>query len=121
MLTLIFKDVRALWGSATTTASDRKEVVRHLVERVSAAVQGETEWVDVTIQWAGGFVSRHEVRRPVRRVEQLRDYPALMARVAELHRAGKTSGEVAEALNREGFRPPKRNFSIIPGTCRGSW
>jgi len=52
MLTLIFKDVRALWGSATTTAADRKEVVRHLVERVSVAVQGETEWVDVTIQWA---------------------------------------------------------------------
>ena len=64
-----------------TTAADRKEVVRHLVERVAVAVQGETEWVDVTIHWAGGFVSRHEVRRPVRRVEQLRDYPALLARV----------------------------------------
>jgi hypothetical protein len=60
-------------------------VVRHLVDRVVVAVQGETEWVDVAIHWAGGFVSRHEVRRPVRRVEQLRDYPALMARVGALH------------------------------------
>ena len=76
--------------------------MRHLVERVSVAVQGETEWVDVTIHWAGGFVSGHEVRRPVRRVEQLRDYPMLMARAAELHRSGMTSGEVAEAADREG-------------------
>ena len=108
MIKSLSGDVPALWRAATTTAADRQEVVRHLVERVAVAVQGETEWVDVTIHWAGGFVSRHEVRRPVRRVEQLRDYAALMARVAELHGAGRTSREIAEALNREGFRPPKR-------------
>jgi hypothetical protein len=102
------EDIPALWRAPTTTVQDRQAVVRHLVERVVVAVQGETEWVDVAIHWVGGFVSRHEVRRPVRRVEQLRDYPALMGRVAELHRAGRTSGEIAEALNREGFRPPKR-------------
>jgi hypothetical protein len=64
--------------------------------------------VDVAIHWAGGFVSRHEVRRPVMRVEQLRDHAGLMRRVAELHGAGRTSRQIAEALNREGFRPPKR-------------
>jgi hypothetical protein len=108
MIKSMFQDVPALWWAATTTAADRKEVVRHLVERVSVAVQGETERVDVTIHWAGGFVSRHAVRRPVRRVEQLRDYPALLARVTELHGAGKTSREIADTLNQEGVRPPKR-------------
>ena len=101
-------DVPALWRAETTTVQDRQEVVRHLVERVVVAVQGETEWVDVAIHWAGGFVSHHEARRPVRRVEQLRDYAELMRRVAELHGAGGTSRQIAEALNREGFRPPKR-------------
>ncbi len=101
-------DIPALWRAKTTTVQDRQEVVRHLVERVVVAVQGETEWVDVAIHWAGGFVSRHEVRRPVSRVEQLRDYAELMRRVAELHGAGRTSRQIAEALNREGFRPPKR-------------
>jgi hypothetical protein len=101
-------DIPALWRAETTTVQDRQEVVRRLVERVVVAVQGETEWVDVAIHWAGGFVSRHEVRRPVRRVEQLRDYAELMRRVAELHGAGRTSRQIAEALNREGFRPPKR-------------
>jgi DNA invertase Pin-like site-specific DNA recombinase len=101
-------DIPALWRAETTTVHDRQEVVRHLVERVVVAVQGETEWVDVAIHWAGGFVSRHEVRRPVSRVEQMRDYAELMRRVAELHGAGRTSRQIAEALNREGFRPPKR-------------
>lgn len=108
MIESLAGDIPALWRAATTTVPDRQEVVRHLVERVVVAVQGETEWVDVTIHWAGGFVSRHEVRRPVRRVEQLRDYAGLMRRVAELHDAGRTSRQIAEALNREGFRPPKR-------------
>ncbi len=31
-----------------------------------------------------------------------------MSRAAELHGAGRTAGEIAESLNREGFRPPKR-------------
>lgn len=108
MINSLSKDVPSLWRAPTTTSADRQAIVRHLVERVSVTVQGESEWVAVTVGWVGGFASRHEVRRPVRRVEQLRDYAALMARVAELHGSGRTSREVAEALNREGFRPPKR-------------
>jgi hypothetical protein len=108
MIESLAGDIPVLWRAGTTTVQDRQEVVRHLVERVVVAVQGETEWVDVAIHWAGGFVSLHEVRRPVSRVEQLRDYAELMRRVAELHGAGRTSRQIAEVLNREGFRPPKR-------------
>jgi DNA invertase Pin-like site-specific DNA recombinase len=108
MIESLAGDIPALWRAATTAVQDRQEVVRHLIERVVVAIQGETEWVDVAIHWAGGFVSRHEVRRPVMRVEQLRDHAELMRRVAELHGAGRTAGEIAEALNREGHRPPKR-------------
>jgi DNA invertase Pin-like site-specific DNA recombinase len=108
MIMSLASDIPALWRAATTSASDRRVVVRHLIERVEVAVQGETEWADVVVHWSGGFVSRHEVRRPVRRLEQLRDYPMLMDRVLELHRAGRTSGEIADRLNAEGFRPAKR-------------
>jgi DNA invertase Pin-like site-specific DNA recombinase len=108
MIMSLASDIPALWLAATTTASDRRVIVRHLIERVEVAVQGETEWADVAVHWSGGFVSRHEVRRPVRRLEQLRDYSALMERVLELHRAGRTSGEIAACLNTEGFRPAKR-------------
>ena len=40
--------------------------------------------------------------------EQLADYPRLRARIAELRAAGKSMAAVAESLNQEGFRPPKR-------------
>jgi DNA invertase Pin-like site-specific DNA recombinase len=112
MIRSLASDINALWGAATTTASDRRVVVRHLIERVEVAVQGETERADVLVRWSGGFVSRHEVRRPVRRLEQLRDYSALMGRVLELHRAGRTSGEIADRLNAEGFRPAKRRATF---------
>jgi hypothetical protein len=112
MIQSLASDIPALWGAVTTTASDRRIVVRHLVERVEVAVQGETEWVDVVVQWSGGFVSRHEVRRPVRRLEQLRDYSAMMERVLELSRAGRTAGEIAGRLNAEGFHPAKRRATF---------
>jgi len=108
MIVALSSDIPSLWRAETTSASDRRVIVRHLVERVAVAVQGETEWVEVSIHWSGGFVSLHQLRRPVRRLEQLRDFASLMGRVRELHDAGKTSGEIAEILNREGFHPAKR-------------
>jgi hypothetical protein len=67
-----------------------------------------TEYVAVTIRWAGGFLSRHELLRPVRRYDQMRDFPQLMGRLAELRRDGHTAPEIATRLNEEGFRPPRR-------------
>jgi DNA invertase Pin-like site-specific DNA recombinase len=49
-------DVPALWSAATTTA-DRKEILRCLIERVTVDVEEMTEYMNVTIQWAGGFRS----------------------------------------------------------------
>ena len=100
-------DVPGLWHAAGTTIQERQEVVRCLVERITVAVRGETEWVDVTIRWAGGVESRHEIRRVVRRYEQLSNYNLLRDRVIELRRGGATTEEIAERLNREGFRPPR--------------
>jgi DNA invertase Pin-like site-specific DNA recombinase len=108
MIMALASDIPSLLRAPTTAASDRRVVVRFLVEKVVVTVQGETEWSDVVIHWAGGFVSHHEDRRPVRRLEQLRDFSALMDRVLELHRAGKSSREIADHLNAEGFRPAKR-------------
>jgi hypothetical protein len=38
-----FPEVPALWEAPETTAQDRQEVVRHLVERVEVAVQDKSE------------------------------------------------------------------------------
>jgi len=97
-----------LWRASTTTSCDRQRIVRLLVERVVVTVQGTTEQVDVSLHWSGGFTSRHELLRPVRRYEQIADYKRLMARIDELQSRGTCYSEIAERLNQEGFRPAKQ-------------
>jgi len=102
------RDIPQLWHADTTTAAERQRLVRFLIEQIDVSVQGETDQVEVAIRWAGGFVSRHSLTRAVQSYEQLADYPRLRERIAELRAAGKSMAAVAESLNQEGFRPPKR-------------
>ena len=57
-------DIPALWDAPSTTNVDRKQMIRCLVERV-VQVRCDSEFVDVTIHWAGGYESQHELVRPV--------------------------------------------------------
>jgi DNA invertase Pin-like site-specific DNA recombinase len=108
-------DLPALWQAATTTAADRQRIVRLLVQEVVVTVRGESEWVDVTIHWAGGFRSGHELMRPVQRYRQMASFAGLLQRIDELRAAGQSLTEVAEQLNREGFHPPKRSARFTSG------
>jgi hypothetical protein len=99
-------DIPALWNGPGTTNVDRKQIVRCLVERVTVHLHPESEFAGVTIQWAGGFESQHEIIRPVRRYEQLRDLEPLLDRAQELRASGQTVAQIAEQLNTEGFHTP---------------
>lgn len=100
-------DVSALWNAPTTTAKDRKEIVRLLVERVVVHVRPDSEYVDAIIHWQGGCSTSHEIVRPVLRYEQLRDFDQMMERIAQWRDEGQTAPQIAERLNAEGFRTPK--------------
>jgi hypothetical protein len=113
------RDLPALWHAPSTTAADRQRIVRLLVEEVVVTVRGESEWVDVTIRWAGGSASLHELVRPVQRYRQMADYGRLLDRIDELRGAGRTLSEVAERLNREGFHPPKRSATFTKEILSG--
>ncbi len=101
-------DLPALWQAETTTAADRQAIIRQLVERVVITVQGESEQVDVQVHWMGGHRTQVRRRRPVARLDQLSYYPDLLARAAALHQEGHHRRAIAEVLNTEGWRPPKR-------------
>jgi DNA invertase Pin-like site-specific DNA recombinase len=113
------QDLPALWQAPTTTPADRQRVIRLLVEAVVAAVRGESERVDVTVRWAGGQVTRHEVVRPVKCYAHLADYGRLRNRIDELRKNGLTLAAVAARLNEEGFRPPKRSPVFSKGIVTG--
>jgi hypothetical protein len=98
-------DIPGLWEAAGTSVVDRKEIIRCLIERVEAHVQGKSEVVDVTLHWAGGSVSRHQIRRSIAGYRQFRDFDRLVARLRELRQAGRPAAQIAERLNAEGFHP----------------
>jgi DNA invertase Pin-like site-specific DNA recombinase len=101
------EDLPALWQAETTTGADRRAVVRQLIERVVLKRRGTDEEVEVLVRWRGGVESRHEVRQRLRRYDQLKDYHALKARVTGLRGQGQTGEQIAEVLNREGYRTPR--------------
>lgn len=102
-------DIPALWHAPGTTAAERKEIIRQVVERVEVTVVGESERVGVVIVWAGGSQTTGTLIRPVGRLEQLSYYPQLCTRVRALVAAGHSAAAVAAQLHAEGFRPPKRS------------
>lgn len=102
------EDIPALWEAATTTTAERKEIIRQVVERVRIDIEGNSERVSVTIEWAGGTRTRGELIRPVASLEQLSYYPKLCGRVRALAAEGLPARAIAERLNAEGYRPPKR-------------
>jgi DNA invertase Pin-like site-specific DNA recombinase len=102
------RDLPGLWRASTTTPADRQRIARLLLDRVVVGVVGKSDQVDVRLEWAGGFVSTHRLVKAVSRYDQRRDWPALLSRLEELRREGRSATQIADALNREGFRPPKR-------------
>ncbi len=101
-------DLPGVWDAPPATQADRKELLRILIEDITATVIGDSELVGVTITWAGGHQTTGQAVRPVARLDQLSYYPALLARVTELAAAGRNNRQIAGVLNAEGFRPPKR-------------
>jgi hypothetical protein len=107
-------DLPAVWKAPTTSDADRKQLIRHLVEQVRITVLGASEKVDVEVIWAGGHRTSAQITRPVACLTQLSYYPQLAARARELADGGCTTAQIAERLNAEGFRPPKRIPAFTP-------
>jgi DNA invertase Pin-like site-specific DNA recombinase len=101
-------DVPAIWHAPTTTDADRKQLIRHLVERVRAEVLATSEKVNIQVIWAGGHRTTGQISRPVACLTQLSYYPQLAGRARELADARLSLAQIADRLNAEGFRPPKR-------------
>lgn len=110
--------VAALWHAPGTTATDRKEIVRCVVERVIVVIDRTTEFNDVTIVWKGGMTTHHRVARPVGSYEQLQSYERLTQRLSELHGEGLYLAQIAEKLNKEGFVPARRHGTFGVATVQ---
>ena len=102
------QDIPALWKAETTTAMDRQMIVRQLIERILVTVIDNTEKVQTEIHWYGGHITTTWLDRPVAKLEQMAGYQTMMDRVKELQSQACTPSQIAEKLNTEGWKPPKR-------------
>jgi DNA invertase Pin-like site-specific DNA recombinase len=102
-------DIPALWRAPTTTARDRQAIARLMIERVVILVHGESERADLACHWAGGVVTKNTLIRPVRRFEQLEHFDQMLAQITEMRSQGATAQCIADRLNAEGWRPPKKH------------
>lgn len=101
------ENIPALWSASTTTNAQRKEIVRQVVNRIIVDVQGETERVQITLEWVGGSKTQDIMIRPVGKLSQLSYYPQLCERISQLAALGLRAAAIARQLNAEGFHPAK--------------
>jgi DNA invertase Pin-like site-specific DNA recombinase len=111
-------DIPTLWHAPETTATDRKEIIRLLTERIEVDVRANTERAGVAITWRGSQTTHHEIVRSVSRYESLGEYDRMMDRIVQLRREGLTIKELAAQLTREGYRTPRTQKGYTPTSVR---
>jgi DNA invertase Pin-like site-specific DNA recombinase len=101
------EDLPQVWYAPSTTAADRKQILRFLVKEVIVDQKRAKGKVWFQINWQTGAVSEHWYKRRVKSYADHADIDAIRRRVYELHGEQKLDGEIAEILNEEGFLTTK--------------
>jgi DNA invertase Pin-like site-specific DNA recombinase len=93
------RDFPALWNHPQTTARDRKQMLRLMIQDVTLLRQDD---IQVCIRWKGGATSELHLPKPLTAWESRQTPQAVLDRItglAEQH----TDEQIAEILNREGL------------------
>jgi hypothetical protein len=99
-------DLGAVWRSATTTAADRKELLRFLVHRVYLDGVTDAGQIRIEVEWHTGAQTRVTVPRPVVGAWAPRTPSAAVERIGALVSKHEYAA-IADTLNAEGIRTAK--------------
>jgi DNA invertase Pin-like site-specific DNA recombinase len=94
------QDVPLVWYASTTTATERKQLLRLLIKDVTLTKQPTT--IAIAVRWQTEACSTLEVARPKRAADEKRTAPVVITRIralAPIH----TDEQIASCLNAEGF------------------
>ncbi|WP_354112394.1 hypothetical protein [Bradyrhizobium sp. S3.12.5] len=92
-----------IWQAPTTSAADRKRILRFVLREVVLDQKRAQGQVWLKIIWQTGAASEHSLQRRVHTYRDYIDVERLRQRITELNGAGKMDKEIAAILNREGF------------------
>jgi DNA invertase Pin-like site-specific DNA recombinase len=92
-----------IWQAASTSAVDRKRILRFIIREVILDQRRAHGQVWLKIVWQTGATSEHRLQRRVHAYRNYFDLERLRRRITELNGAGKMDKEIAAILNQEGF------------------
>ena len=99
------RDIPTVWHSPTTTAQERKEMLRLLVKQIALTpMDSPTRQTQIKILWHTGPTSELFTNRPSIQ-QKLGTPPEVIQAIRELA-AGRTDTEIACELNRQGLVSP---------------
>jgi len=101
------EDLPRIWHAESTTPSERKQILRFVVQEVIVDQKRESGRVWMKIVWRTGAVSEHCYDRRVRSYREYGPSERIRRRIRELHAEGKLDDEIADSLNREGLSGAK--------------
>ena len=94
----IAEDLPRLWNAPTTSAADRKRILRVLIEDVTIRSEPEGPEVELGLRWCGGAAETLHLRRPPRIQDRIRTPPEVVESIRELATA-LTDEQIVERLN----------------------
>jgi hypothetical protein len=96
-------DFPHLWTAPTTSARDRKRMLRLLIKDITVAKGPEPKQLKLQIRWQGGATDTIELCLPKSRAEAVRYPSPFVAHIRDLAK-DRYDDEIAGALNREGLK-----------------
>ena len=93
------RDFPALWNHPQTTARDRKQMLRLMIQDVTLLRQDD---IHVCVRWKGGATSELHLPKPLSAWESRQTPQTVLDRIAGLAEQ-HTDEQIAEILNREGL------------------
>lgn len=108
----------SLWDNPTTRRDQRKALLRCLIDKVVLR-RYERDKAAVRIVWRGGETTELVVTLPVNSVTVLPRYRELIVRICALAHEGRSDGEIAQILTKEGHHSPWETDKVLPTTIQG--
>jgi excisionase family DNA binding protein len=96
------ENIGRVWNAPTTTARDRKRLLRAAIERIMLTSTERT--IEIAVYWQGGEVSNLDVRRPRRGDPVFAKDEEVVALVRRLAEDGLDDTQIARVLSRQGKR-----------------
>jgi DNA invertase Pin-like site-specific DNA recombinase len=97
------KDLPRLWHATTTTAAERKQILRLIMKAIVLDQRREKGKVWMRIVWQTGATSEHLIRRDVQSYRDYAEIERLQTRIRALVAAREMDHEIAATLNSEGL------------------